>query len=58
MDETNEVAPRLPTNWQVKAVDVSANSMRAGFNLPPGWQPLQVVLRGTQPVLIMYIEVG
>lgn len=51
-------SPRLPTNWAVKAIDVSIDQMRSpsGFQLPSGWQPLGILLRGTQPVLIMYIE--
>jgi hypothetical protein len=50
--------PRLPTNWKVKAVDMTAADLRAGVNLPPGWEPFAVVLRSSVPAVIIKMEVS
>jgi len=52
-----EPEPRLPTNWRVKAIDMTAAQLRAGIDLPLGWEPFAIVLRASVPAIIVKMEV-
>ena len=40
-------------NWVVLALDVDDEELREGYDVDDGWEPFAVVLRGTQPVLLV-----